>query len=97
MKVKAGRGRHVGNRGGFVKEQDQACPLSEVRGRGASVEEATGFGEELVREGRVIKWRRARHETTPRVIGRMGFGEDTPSTGRLQESGTLALIVKWTT
>src|SRR3954454_1396203 len=30
MKIKTSRGSHVGKRGGFVKEQDQACALAEV-------------------------------------------------------------------
>jgi hypothetical protein len=97
MKIKASRGRHVGKRGEFVKKQDQTCTLPEVRRCGASVEEASGLGEELIWEGRAIKWRRARHETTPRGIGEMVLGEHNLPTGLLQESGTLALIVKWTT
>jgi hypothetical protein len=97
MEIKTSSGGHVGNRREFVKEQDQACALPEVRRSGASLEETSGLGEELIREGRAMKWRRAWHEMTPRAIGRVVVGEDTPSIGRLQESGTLPLIVKWTT
>jgi hypothetical protein len=97
MEIKTSRGGHVGKRGEFVKEQDQACTLAEVRRCGASVEEASGLGEELVREGRAMKGGRARHETTPRAIGQMVFSDDTPSIGRLQRSVTLPLFVKWTT
>jgi hypothetical protein len=97
MKIETSSGCHVGKRGGFVKEQDQACALPEVRRCGASVEEASGLGEELLREGRAMDWRRARHENTPRAIGRMVFSDDTPSIGRLQGSVTLPLFVKWTT
>jgi hypothetical protein len=78
MKIKTSRGGHVGERGEFVKEQDQACTLAEVRCRGSSVEEASCFGEELIREGRAMKWQRAGHETTPRAIGWMVFSDDTP-------------------
>src|SRR4051812_35611936 len=84
MKVKTSRGGHVGERGGFVEEQDQACTLPEVRRCGARVEEASRLGEELIREGRAMKRRRARHETTPGAIGRRVFSDDTPSIGRLQ-------------
>src|SRR4051812_19262861 len=90
-------GSHVGERGGFVKEQDQAGTLPEVRCCGASVEEASGFGEELLREGRARKGGRAGHETTPGAIDGMVFRDDPPSIGRLQESVTLPLFVKWTT
>src|SRR3954462_5290901 len=45
MKVKASSGCHVGERGEFVKEQDQACTLPEVRRCGASAEEASSLGE----------------------------------------------------
>src|SRR3954447_8737151 len=48
-KIEAGRGSHVGKRGAFVKEQDQACTLPEVRCCGSSVDEASCFGEELIR------------------------------------------------
>src|SRR3954471_9954146 len=97
MKIKPSRGCHVGKRGGFVKEQDQACTLPEVRRCGARVEEASGLGEGLIREGRAMKWRRARHETIPGAVGEMVFSDDTPSIGRLQSSVTLPLFVKWTT
>jgi hypothetical protein len=97
MKIKASGGCHVGDHGGFVKEQDQAGALPEVRRCGASVEEASGLGEELIREARAMKGRRARHETTPGAIGRMVSSDDTPRIGRLQESVTLPLFVKWTT
>ena len=97
MKIETSSGRHVGERGDVVQEQDQACTLPEVRRRGASVDEASGLGEELVREGRAMKRRRARHETTPRAIGRRVFSDDTPSIGRLQRLLTLPLFVKWTT
>jgi hypothetical protein len=39
--------------------------LPEVRRRRASAEEAPGLSEELMREARAMKRRRARHETTP--------------------------------
>jgi hypothetical protein len=97
MEIETSRRSHVGNRGEFVKEQDQAGALPEVRRCGASLEEASGLGEELIREGRAMKWRRAWHETAPEAIGRVVFSEDTPSIGRPQESGTPPLIVKWTT
>jgi hypothetical protein len=84
MKIKTSSGRHVGERGEFVEEQDQACTLPEVRRCGARVEEASSLGEELIREGGAMKRRRARHETTPRAIGRRVFSDDTPSIGRLQ-------------
>ena len=58
-----------------------------------SVEEPSGLGEELIREGRAIEWQRARHETTPRATGRMVFSDDAPMIGRLQGSVTLPLIV----
>jgi hypothetical protein len=97
MKINTSRGSHVGERGGFVEEQDQACTLPEVRRRGPSVEEASSLGEELIGEGRAMKRRGARHETTPRAIGRRAFSDDTPSIGRLQRLLTLPLFVKWTT
>jgi hypothetical protein len=97
MKIETSRGRHVAERRGFVEEQGQACTLPEVRRRGSSVEEASSLGEELVREGRVMKRRRARHETPPRAIGRSVFSDDTPSIGRLQRLLTLPLFAKWTT
>jgi hypothetical protein len=80
-----------------VKEQDQACPLPEVRCCGSSVGEASCFGEELIRKGRAIMWEWAGHETTPGAIGQKGFSDDTPSIGRLRKSVTLPLFVKWTT
>ena len=83
MEIETSGGSHVGNCGRFVKEQDQACTLPEVRRRGSSVEEASCFGEELIREGRAIKWGRARHETSPGAIGQKVFSDDTPSIGRL--------------
>jgi hypothetical protein len=58
MEIKTSSGSHVGKRGGFVEEQDQACTLPEVRGCGASVKEASGLGEELIGEGRAMKGRR---------------------------------------
>jgi hypothetical protein len=97
MKIKTSSGGHVGERGEFVDEQDQTCPLPEVRRGGASVEEAASLSEELLREGRAMKWRRARHETTPGAIGRRFLSDDTPNIGRLQRSVTLPLFVKWTT
>jgi hypothetical protein len=60
------------------------------------VEETSGLGEELVREGRAVKRRRARHEAAPRAIGQMVFSDDTLSIGRVQRSVTLPLFVKWT-
>ena len=80
-----------------MKEQDQVCTLPEVRRRGSSVEEASCFGEELIREGGAMKWGRARHETSPGAIGQKVFSDDTPSIGRLRRSLTLPLFVKWTT
>ena len=71
MKVDPGSGFHVGNRGKFVEEQDQAGTLSEVRRCGASEEEALGLGEELIGEGRAMKWEKARHETAPRTTGQL--------------------------
>jgi hypothetical protein len=97
MKSETSRGSHVGERWEVVEEQDQACPLPEVRRCGSSVEEASSLGEELLREGGAMKRRRARHETTPRAIGRRVFSDDPPSIGRLQRLLTLPLFVKWTT
>jgi hypothetical protein len=97
MKIETSSGSHVGERGEFVEEQDQACTLPEVRRRGSSAEEASSLGEELIREGRAMKRRWAGHETTPRAIGRRVFSDDTPSIGRLQRLLTLPLFVKWTT
>jgi hypothetical protein len=97
MKIKPSCGCYVGKRGGFVKEQDQARTLPEVRRCGARVEEASGLGEKLIREDRAMKWRRARHETIPGAVGQMIFSDDTPSIGRLQSSVTLPLFAKWTT
>jgi hypothetical protein len=97
MKVEMSRGSHVGEGGRFVKEQDQAGTLPEVRRCGAGVEETPCFGEELIREGRAMKWGRTGHETTPRAIDGLVFGDNPPSIGRLQESVTLPLFVKWTT
>jgi hypothetical protein len=48
------------------------------------VEETSGLGEELVREGRAMKWRRARHEAAPKAISQMIFSDDIPSIGRVQ-------------
>jgi hypothetical protein len=78
MKIKMSGGRHVGKRGGFVKEQDQTGTLPEVRRRSASKADAPGLGEELIGEGRAMTRWRARHETTPRAIGRMAFSDDPP-------------------
>jgi len=69
MKVDPGSDFHVGKRGEFVEEQDQAGALPEVRRCGASAEEASGLVEELIGEGRAMKWKRARHETAPRTTG----------------------------
>jgi hypothetical protein len=66
MKIKPSGEGDVGERGGFLKEQDQASPLPEMRRRGASVGEASSLGEELVRKGGAMKRQRAGHETTPR-------------------------------
>jgi hypothetical protein len=75
MEVDSGSGFRVGNRGEFVEEQDQAGSLPEVRRCGASPEEASGLVEELIGEGRAMKWQRARHETAPRTTGQL-FGVD---------------------
>jgi hypothetical protein len=77
MKVDPGSGFHVGKQGEFVKKQDQAGALPEVRRRGASPEEASGLGEELIGEGGAMKWRRARHETAPRATGKLFFSGDS--------------------
>jgi predicted Zn-ribbon and HTH transcriptional regulator len=79
MEIEAGRGCRVGKGGVFVKEQDQASTLSEVRRRGASEKEPPDLGEELSREARVMKRRRARHETTPKTCGQRVFRDETPS------------------
>jgi hypothetical protein len=68
MEIKPSCGGHVGERGGFLEEQDQACPLPEVRRGGARVHEASSLGEELLRERWAMKWQRARHERTPGAI-----------------------------
>ena len=79
MEIETSGGSHVGDGGEFVKEQDQACSLPEVRRRGASVEEASGLGEELSREDRAMQRQRTRHETTPGRTGQMVFGNQTSS------------------
>ena len=79
MEIKAGYGCRVGKGGVFVKEQDQVRALSEMRRRGASEKEPPGLGEELSREARVIKRRRARHETTPNTCGQRVFSDESPS------------------
>jgi hypothetical protein len=79
MEIEAGCGCRVGKGGVFVKEQDQASALSEVRRRGAGEKEPPGLGEELSREARVMKRQRARHETTPKTCGQRFFGDETPS------------------
>ena len=76
MKIEMSGGRRVGNRRGFVKEQDQTCTLPEVRRRGAGEADAPGLGKELIWEGRAMTRSRARHVTTPRAIGRMVFSDD---------------------
>jgi hypothetical protein len=97
MKVETAGGFHVGNRGRFVEEQDQAGALPEVRRCCASAEEGSGLGEEFVREGRPMKWRRSGHETTPRAAGLTCFSDVALIIGRRQLSVTRALFVKWTT
>jgi hypothetical protein len=97
MEIKTSRGFHVGKCGGFVKEQDQACTLPEVRCRGTSAEETAGLGEELIGKGWAMKWRWAGHETTPGAISGMVFSDDIPSISRLNWTATLSLFVKWTT
>src|SRR4051812_42986115 len=52
MEIKTSSGSHVGERGEFVEQQDQACTLPGVRRRGSRAEEASSLGEELLREGR---------------------------------------------
>src|SRR3954465_6984175 len=47
MEVETSGGSHVGERWGFVEEQDQSCTLPQMRRRGSSVEEASSLGEEL--------------------------------------------------
>jgi hypothetical protein len=79
MQVEASGGGHIGKRRGFVEEQDQVGALSEVRRGRAGAEEVSGLGEELIREGRAMKRWRARHETTPRGMGRMGLSDGIPS------------------
>jgi hypothetical protein len=79
MEIETSGGSPVGESGEFVKEQDQACSLAEVRRGRASVEEGSGLGEELIREGGAMKWQRTRHETTPRATGRMVLATTLPS------------------
>jgi hypothetical protein len=79
MQVEASSGGHIGERRGFVEEQDQVGALPEVRRGLASAGEASGLGEELVREGRAMKRRGAGHETTPRGIGWRDLRDDIPS------------------
>jgi hypothetical protein len=90
MKVDPGSGLHVGKQGEFAEKQDQAGALAEVRRCGASAEEASGFGEELIREGRAMKGRRARHETAPRANGQLFFSGDP-----LTIDGTRPFTVWW--
>jgi hypothetical protein len=97
MKIETSGGFHVGEQGEIVEEQDQAGALPEVGRCCTSAEEASGLGEEFVREGRTMKWRRARQETTPRAVGGVCFSEDAPIIGRQQRSVTRALFVKWST
>jgi hypothetical protein len=97
MKIETSSGFHVGKRGKFVEKQDQAGALPEVRRCCTSAEKASGLGDEFVREGRTMKWRRARHETTPRATGLGCFSDDALIIGRQQRSGTRAVFVKWTT
>jgi hypothetical protein len=65
MQVESSGGGRIGKRRGFLEEQDQVGALPEVRRRRASAEEAPGLSEELIREARAMKRRRAGHETTP--------------------------------
>ena len=97
MEIEPAGGFHVGNRGKFEEEQDQAGALPEVRRCCTGAEEASGLGEEFVREGRPMKWQRAGHETTPRAAGLACFSDDALIIGRQKLSVTRALFVKRTT
>ena len=79
MEIKTRPGSRVGKGWGFLKEQDQASALPEVRRGGASENEPAGLGEELSREGRAMQRQRTRHERTPRRAGQMVFGNQTSS------------------
>jgi len=79
MQVETSGGGRIGERRRFVEEQNQVSALPEVRRCRASVREAPGLGEELIREGRAMKRRRAGHETTPPGMGQMGSRDSIPS------------------
>ena len=97
MEVEASSGGGVGKRRQFVEQQGQAGALPEVGRGGASADEVSGLGEELLGEGRAMTWRRPRHERTPGATGQSIVGDDTCIIGPTQSSGTLQLFVKRTT
>lgn len=86
MEIEANGGGRIGQVGGFVKEQDQARALPEVRRRGAGEDESPGLGEELLGEVRVMEGRRARHETTPGAIDAVLFSDEAPSIAATSEN-----------
>ena len=97
VEVEASSGFHVGKRGEFVEQQDQAGALPEVGGGGASADEASGLGQELLGEGRAMMWQRPRHETAPGATGQLISGDDACIIGLTRSSVTLQLFVKRTT
>jgi hypothetical protein len=86
MEVQVSGGGRMGEGGGFVKEQDQACALPEVRRRGASEDESPGLREELLGEVGVMEGRRARHETTPGASGAVIFSDEALSIAAASEN-----------
>jgi hypothetical protein len=79
VEIEPSGGGRMGEGGGFVKEQDQARALPEVRRRGASEDESPGLGEELIGEVRMMEGRRAWHETTPGAIDAVFFSDEAPN------------------
>jgi len=86
VEIEVSGGGRIGEGGGFVKEQDQARALPQVRRRGASEDESPGLGEELIGEVRVREGRRARHETAPGAIDAVFFSDEAPSIALASEN-----------
>jgi hypothetical protein len=76
MEPDSGSGSRVRERGGILQEQDESRALAEMRRRRARRHEPSGFGEELVGEGRAITRGRPRHAEVP--MGSQRFGKDVP-------------------
>src|SRR5262249_22378368 len=77
VEIEMSGGCRGGKGGGVVEGADQTSALPEGWHRRASEEGAPGLGEELIRKGRVMKRRRARHGTTPRAVGQMVFSDES--------------------